>query len=140
MPSVTSSGAMRIRVLLVDDSAEFLEGVERYLAGGSGLEVIGRALTCDSALEQAARLRPDLVLLDLSMPGIGGMETLSRIKKLKGAPKVVLVTLHDAEAYRIAAERGGADGFVSKKEFARTIHSTIRQLFSADGTAAEASS
>jgi DNA-binding NarL/FixJ family response regulator len=120
---------VKIRALLVDDNAEFLDTAARFLATHSPLRVVGRAATGASAIEQAAFLKPDLVLLDLAMPGIGGMETLARLKRLEDPPRVVIVTLHDGLAYRTAAFRAGADAFVSKDQFAGAIAPLIEELF-----------
>src|SRR5690348_4633439 len=99
-----------LRLLLVDDSAEFLESAARLLALQPQLRVIGRAASGSAALEQVAELQPDLVLMDLAMPGMNGLETTRQIKARPAAPRVVIMTLYDVAEYRTAARDATADG------------------------------
>jgi DNA-binding NarL/FixJ family response regulator len=107
---------MTIRVLLVDDEPDFLRSIRRFLEVDPYIEVVGSALSGREALEEIGRLQPDLVLMDIVMPGMSGLETTRRIKAQPGSPRVVLMTLYDDVAYRIEAEVIRADGFVSKTE------------------------
>jgi DNA-binding NarL/FixJ family response regulator len=107
---------MTIRVLLVDDEPDFLRSIRRFLEVDPCIEVVGSALSGDEALEEIGQLQPDLVLMDIVMPGMSGLETTRRIKAQPGSPRVVLMTLYDDVAYRIEAEVIRADGFVSKTE------------------------
>jgi len=108
---------MVCRLLLVDDSAEFLESAEYFLRKQNNVEVVGRALDGDFVLDEVLRLAPDLVLMDIAMPGLSGLEVTRRLKARPFPPVVVLVTLYDAPEYRAAALAVGADGFVSKADF-----------------------
>jgi DNA-binding NarL/FixJ family response regulator len=95
----------------VDDSPEFLELVARCLAVAPHIEIVGRTRSGREALEQVARLQPDLVLMDLAMPGMNGLEATQRIKAQPGAPRVVMLTMYDDPAYRAAAIfRSGKEG------------------------------
>jgi two-component system invasion response regulator UvrY len=112
---------MACRLLLVDDSAEFLESAEYFLRSQSNVELVGRALDGNHALEEVTRLSPDLVLMDIAMPGLSGLEVTRRLKARYSPPMVVLLTLYDSPEYRAAAVAVGADGFVSKAEFCSGI-------------------
>ena len=118
-----------LRVLLVDDSHDFLESAARFLSAYPCLEIVGWTLSGRDAQELVARLQPDLVLMDLSMPGMNGLEATRQIKALPGAPCVVILTLYDNREYREAAEAAGADGFVTKSELGTQLLPLIRTLF-----------
>ena len=106
-----------MRVLLVDDDPLFLESAARLLAAEPGFTVVGRARSGRQAMELVQSLRPDLVLMDVEMPGMDGLDTTRRLKANPGAPRVLLVSIHDSEARRRAAASAGADGYVGKWEF-----------------------
>lgn len=118
-----------IRILLVDDSPEFLESAAGYLAAQPDLRVIGRALSGQAALEQAAARRPDLVLMDIAMPGMNGLEAARQIKTWPAPPRIIILTLHDNPEYRSAASAVRADGFVAKSDFGVQLLPVIRALF-----------
>lgn len=120
---------MPVRILLVDDSPRFLESAERFLSAELGLAVIGSVLSGAEALEQAARLRPDLVLMDVAMPGLDGLETTQHLKAQPGPPRVIILTLYDTPKYRDAAQHAGADGFVPKADFGEKLLPLIDALF-----------
>src|SRR5688572_25635617 len=98
------------RVLLVDDSRDVVDSVGRFLTTVPGLEVVGHGLSGQEGLDQADRLRPDLVLMDLAMPGMDGLEATRRLKATPGGPLVVILTLHDDDEHRAASQAAGADG------------------------------
>ncbi len=118
-----------IRILLVDDSVAFLDSAAAYLAGQPDLRVIGRALSGRTAIEQIAALRPDLVLMDIAMPDLNGLEATRQIKALPNAPRVIILTLHDNPEYCRAAVAVQADGFVAKSDFGVQLLAAIRSLF-----------
>ena len=115
----------KTRVLLVDDSADFLESATLLLTAAPGLTVVGRAASGEEALSEVERLLPDLVLMDVQMPGIGGLEATRRIKARTHAPRVILLTMHDTVEYREAAEAAGANGFLSKLAFTTAISAML---------------
>ena len=117
-----------MRVLLVDDGEEFLDVASRFLAADSSIEIIGRAHSGREALAKVIELRPDLVLIDLAMPGMNGLETTRQIKVDPLAPKVIILTLHDNREYRSVAESIGADGFVSKSELGTQLLPLLQKL------------
>ena len=118
-----------IRVLLVDDSAEFLESAARFLATDLALAIVGRACSGPEALEQLGLLLPDLMLVDLMMPGMNGLELTSLVKSRPNPPRVIIVTLYGIAEYATAAETALADGWVAKSTFGAELLPLIHLLF-----------
>ena len=106
-----------MRVLIVDDDPVFLQSAARLLAPEAGFTVVGQARSGAEAIELAATLSPDLVLMDVEMPGMDGLETARRLKALPLPPRVLLVSIYDSEARRSLALSAGADGYIGKWEF-----------------------
>jgi DNA-binding NarL/FixJ family response regulator len=118
-----------VRILLVDDNDDFRRQAARFLAAEPGCNVVAFAASGAEAVELASRIGPDLVLMDVSMPGINGFEAARRIKSLANPPRVVIVTLDGGVPYRTASELALADGFLSKSDFIREIGPLLEQLF-----------
>lgn len=108
---------MMIRVLLADDNPTFLAAVRQFLSALPATEVAGEAHNGREAMELAARLQPDLVLLDIGMPEINGLEAARRMQQWQSPPCIVFLSMHNSQAYRDAALRVGAAGFISKSDF-----------------------
>ena len=123
-----------IRVLLVDDSPEFLKMLSKFLASAPEVDLLGTASTGQAALKLAAELRPGFVLMDLIMPHMNGLDATRQIKSMPNAPIVVMLTGHDTSEYRSEATEAGADGFVYKPELFHELLPLMRRLanFSAD--------
>ena len=102
----------RPRVLLADDHIAFLEGVSRLLA--SAFDVVALAGNGRQALDMALRLRPDVVVLDVAMPGLDGFQTLEQLRRDNPETRVVLLTMHRDDEFVSAAIDGGAHGYVLK--------------------------
>jgi DNA-binding NarL/FixJ family response regulator len=117
-----------ISVLLVDDNPDFLKSVARFLSADPQIVIAGSVLSGREALEQIESLHPDLVLMDLTMPGMNGLEATRLIKAQPDAPCVIILTLHDNAEYRAAAKIVRADGFVAKSEFGTQLEPLIRAL------------
>lgn len=128
-----------IRILLVDNNPQFLKAVRQLLADDAAFEIVGGTYSAAKGLELVARLHPDVVVMDLALPLMNGLEATRRIKAGPSAPLVIIVTLHDQETYRRTAEAAGADGFVSKWEVGAQLPELIRRLMQAkrDRSAAE---
>jgi DNA-binding NarL/FixJ family response regulator len=103
-----------LRTILVDDNPLFLAALQKLLATMDGVDVVATATSGAEALSRVERLAPDLVLLDLMMPGMHGLDALRAIRGLSPAPHVVIVTLHDTPDYRQEAHRKGALALISK--------------------------
>lgn len=122
---------LRIRTLMVDDHAAFLDELAHFLAEEHEMDVVGRTASGEDALEQTTALRPDLVLMDLAMPGMGGLEATRRLKAEPDAPRVIMLSLHEHSMYHLAARDAGADGFVPKSKLGTTLLPMIHSLFPA---------
>jgi DNA-binding NarL/FixJ family response regulator len=118
-----------IRTLLVDDSREFLRAASQFLSGDPNIEVIGKCLTTKEALEQLGNLNPDLILMDLAMPDINGLEATQFIKDRVNPPRVIILTMHDNPEYRQASQAVQADGFVAKSDFGLELVPMIKEIF-----------
>ena len=116
-------------VMLTDDNADFRAAAKDYFRDYPELCVVGAVGSGEEAMAFAGKTNVDLVLMDLAMPGMGGIEATRRIKSRPNAPKVIVVTMQDAAAYRDAAQAAGADGFVIKDYFSATIMPLIASLF-----------
>jgi PAS domain S-box-containing protein len=103
-----------LRVIIADDHEIFLRSVELLLEGAGGFQVIARVTSGELALEEAGKLRPDLVLMDLAMPGMGGVEAMRRLSALDAAIRVVALTGNVEEMSLIEALEAGAVGYISK--------------------------
>ncbi len=118
-----------IRILLVDDHAEFMSALARFLSSDAQIKVVGQANSGAEALQRVAEVSPDLVVVDLSMPDMNGLEVTRQLKRLPNAPRVIILTIYDLPQYRVAAGSAGADGFVSKAGFGTQLSSSIWALF-----------
>jgi DNA-binding NarL/FixJ family response regulator len=117
-----------ISVLLVDDSPLFLEQTRAWLSRQEGLVVVGTATSAAEGLALAARLLPRVVLMDIDMPDMNGIEATRRLKGRPAAPAVVILTLYCDRAYRAAAAEAGADGFVCKADFATEVLPSLTRV------------
>ena len=102
------------RVLLVDDHAMFRSGLKALLETEKGFEVVGEAATGDEGVDQVRALKPDIVLMDLSMPGSNGLDATRRIAALGLKTRVLVLTVHAEEEYLVPVVEAGASGYLSK--------------------------
>lgn len=103
-----------VRLLLVDDHALVRAGVRALLSATEGVEVIGEAGNGAEALTLIQQLKPELVLLDVTMPEMNGLATLEEMKKRFPEVRVIMLTMHEAREYVIQSLRAGAAGFIPK--------------------------
>jgi DNA-binding NarL/FixJ family response regulator len=122
----------KIRLLLVDDHALLRAGLRALLSLESDLEVAGEAGTGEEAVELAAHLRPDVVLMDLSMPGIGGLEATRRINGLGQGTRVLILTVHAEEEYLLPVLQAGGSGYVMKHSADAELLDAIRTVARGD--------
>ena len=116
----------RIRVLLVDDHAMFREGVRSLLEGESDLEVVGEVEDGRAAVQTALTLAPDVVLMDITMPQLDGIEATRQIRAQNDAIKVLVLTMHDNEDVFFRSISAGASGYVLKRSGGLELMSAIR--------------
>jgi two-component system, NarL family, invasion response regulator UvrY len=117
-----------LKVMLVDDSASFRTAAEQFVTEVCGEQVVGQANSGEAAVEMALRLRPQVVLMDLAMGGINGIEAGRRIKAADGSIKMVILTLNNGREYRELAQTLELDGIISKTDFTAAICSVINSL------------
>ncbi|WP_368565469.1 response regulator transcription factor [Pseudoxanthomonas sp. UTMC 1351] len=111
----------KITVLLVDDHEGFINAAMRHLRKLDWLEVVGRASNGLEAIERSETLRPDVVLMDLAMPEMGGLQATRLIKTQDAPPFVVIASHFDDAEHREHAMRAGADNFVSKLSYIQEV-------------------
>ena len=119
-----------VQVLIVDDQLPFREASRMVVEMTDGFDVAGEAVNGDQALEMIARLQPDLVLMDVQMPGIDGIETTRRIRSLADPPVVLVMSTHESGDYEKVALEAGAVGFVPKSQFGMETLAEIWDLAS----------
>lgn len=119
---------MTYRVLIVDDNHRFLEFLEEYLCAHADINVIGSALSGHEALELANDSQPDLIIADLWMPDMGGLDLTRRIKARWPDVPTIILTLLDSPHHREAALEAGADAFIGKPNMDAELVPTIERL------------
>jgi len=115
-----------IRTLVVDDNADFRQRVKEFLASEPEIEVVGEAADGQEAILKARELQPDLVLMDVRMPGINGISATRQLKEEMPEVKVIMLSLFDIDEYRKAALDSGASGYVVKKNLVQELIPAIR--------------
>ena len=118
----------KIRVMIADDHTVVRQGIRNVLEEGEGLEVVGEAGDGNEALELALELRPDVVLLDVTMPGRTGLEVTRALREAGSEAAVLIVSMHDDPEYVLQAVRAGADGYVLKDVTPAELRKAIRTL------------
>jgi DNA-binding NarL/FixJ family response regulator len=116
------------RILIVDDHALFRAGLRELLPQDSDMEVVGEAGNGRDAVHAVAQLAPHLVLMDLGMPEMSGVEATAEIKRHFPHVGVLVITLHEAQEYVHASLKAGADGYIRKDATQMELHVAIRSV------------
>ena len=119
---------MTPRVLLADDHAVLRSGLRLLLTSQNEYAVVGEASSGAEPLSLAERLQPDLILLDLNMPSLGGLDALPTLRKLVPSAKILILTMHDDPQYLRQALKNGASGYVLKKAADAELLSAMRAV------------
>lgn len=115
-------------VLVVDDNDTYRADLIDFLQRQDDVQIVGQARDGLEAMSMTHTLNPDLVMIDISMPGVGGLEATRQIKEYRPGTKVVFVTIHEERTYQILADILQADGFVCKSSAKRDIPRVLRSI------------
>ncbi len=124
---MNSAGTRTVRLLLVDDEPAVRRGLRIWLALEPNLEVVGEAGGGAEAISLTQALRPDVVLMDVEMPGMDGISATAALRSVAPQSAVVILTLYDDVATRARAQEAGAAAFVAKHRMEETLLAEIRR-------------
>ncbi len=117
-----------MRVVIADDHRVVREGVRAVLGGVSGLEVVGEAERGDEVVELVAELEPDVLVLDLNMPGKTGLEVSRALREQASPVRILFLSMHDDPEYILQAVRAGADGYVLKDVAPEQLRKAVQSV------------
>ncbi|HEX8997270.1 MAG TPA: response regulator transcription factor [Ktedonobacterales bacterium] len=120
----------KIRVLLADDHTILRAGLRMMLDAQPDIEVVGEASDGKQALAEAQRLQPDVVLMDITMPEMNGIEATRQVKRALESTRVLILTMHENEEYLFQVLRAGASGYILKEAAGTELITAIRVVFS----------
>jgi len=118
----------KISVLIVDDHAMFREGIRALLSRYDDMAVVGEAADGKEALEKVYQIHPDVVLMDIAMPGLGGLEATAEIKRISPQTHVLILTMHENREYIHPILKAGASGYLLKKAAGAELVTAIRAI------------
>lgn len=117
-----------IRLLLADDHAILREGLKSLLSTDSELEVIGEASDGQEAISMTEKLKPDVILMDIAMPGINGLEATKKIVQMHPSTKILVLTQYDSQEYLFNVLQAGAQGYVLKRSASTELFTAIKTV------------
>ncbi len=119
-----------MRILIVDDHSLVREGLKALFAGQPGIEVVGEATNGEEAVVRTGELKPDIVLMDITMPVMNGLEATSKIKQENPEVKILILTMHEGDEYFFKILQAGASGYFvkggSSNELIAALHTVMR--------------
>jgi two-component system response regulator NreC len=118
----------KVRLLVADDHKIFRQGIKKLLEEEADLQVVGEAADGRDAVKKATELKPDLVLMDIAMANLNGLEATKQIKKVLPDTKVIMVTMHKNEEYILQSFQAGASGFILKEGAVEELVHAIRSI------------
>lgn len=121
-----------IRFLLVDDHPLFLDSIANFLSRHPMIEIVGRAYSGDEAIALNKSTAPHLVLMNLAMPRINGLEAMKRIKAHDPTTQVIMLSTYDSPGWHALVLNAGADGFIPKHEFVSRLPWLLGRIFPSD--------
>lgn len=123
-----ANSSRKIRILIVDDMEPVRQGLRTILQLSEGFEVVGEACDGMEAVRAAASLKPEVVLMDLEMPVLGGLEATRRIKEQQPEMGIVILTIHGSDEVREQAAKAGSDAFIEKEAPTKRLLAAIREV------------
>ncbi|HLY10960.1 MAG TPA: response regulator transcription factor [Planctomycetota bacterium] len=121
-----------IKVLLADDHPIVREGLRSYLSTQRTLNVVGEAVDGMDVLDKASSLSPDVVLMDIAMPRLNGIETTRHLSSSKGSAKVLILSIHEEREYILESYRAGARGYILKDSAPSDVTRAIEAVYAGD--------
>jgi two-component system nitrate/nitrite response regulator NarL len=127
-----------IRVVLADDHVFVRDGIKSLLENEANIEVVGEAIDGADALEVVATSKPDLLIVDIRMPNLTGIEVVEKLRSENSTVKIIMLSMHESEEYVLKSIKAGADGYLlkgsSKEEFLKALHTVAAggKYFSGD--------
>ncbi len=121
-----------IRVVIVDDHGIVREGIRQVFASDDGFVVAGEASTGAAAIELVMREAPDVVLLDITMPGMSGVEVARALRERGATARILMLSVHDEATYVLESVRKGADGYVRKDTTPADLRAAVRAVHAGD--------
>jgi DNA-binding NarL/FixJ family response regulator len=118
----------RARILVVDDHELMRRGVKSLIFENNLGEICGEAENGEDAIAKVQELKPDLVILDVSMPVMNGLEAARHIRRVAPSIKILILTMHDSSQIASAAKEAGADGFLVKSDAAAKLVGSVKNL------------
>ncbi|PYL64809.1 MAG: DNA-binding response regulator [Verrucomicrobia bacterium] len=117
------------RIVIVDDHPLFRKGLEQLIHSNDGLAVCGEAGSAAEAMDVIRRIAPDLVIVDISLPGANGIELIKNIRAEFSKLPILVLSMHDESLYALRSLRAGAQGYVMKQEALANVLTAIQQVF-----------
>jgi two-component system response regulator NreC len=118
----------KVKLLVADDHKIFRQGIKKLLEEEPDLQVVGEAADGREAVKKATELKPDVILMDIAMANLNGLEATKQIKKVLPSVKVIVVTMHKNEEYILQSFQAGASGFILKEGAVEELVSAIRSI------------
>ncbi len=118
----------KIRVLLVDDHAIMRDGISALLDLQDDIEIVGEASEGQEAIKKTQELKPDVIIMDITMPEMDGLEATRRIKKKNPGAKILVLTQHDDREYILATIKSGSDGYLPKRALGSELVAAIHAV------------
>lgn len=119
----------KIRIMLTDDHTLFRQGIRTLLDAESDIEIVGEAANGSESVDKIGPLRPDIVLMDIGMPGLSSFEAARQIKKIRPETKVLFLTMYDDEDYLVECMEVGGSGYVLKDSPTQQLLLAIRDIY-----------
>ncbi len=121
-----------IKVIITDDHVMMREGIRKLLEYDGSMEVVAEANSGEECLSLLNKSKADILLLDINMPGLNGIDTLKKVKGLYPALKVLILTVHNEPEYLVEATECGADGYIMKDADSAELRAAIRHIIKGD--------